>query len=37
MMQISSYYQKLINEIENEKPNYYSTSNAFSSKIMVEN
>jgi hypothetical protein len=25
MMQISSYYQKLINEIENEKPTDYST------------
>ena len=37
MMQISSYYQKLINEIDNEKPTDYSTSNSFRSKIMVEN
>jgi hypothetical protein len=37
MMQISSCYQKLINEIDNKKPNDSSINNYFSSKIMVEN
>lgn len=37
MMQISSCYQKLINEIDNKKPNDFSIRNYFSSKIMVEN
>jgi hypothetical protein len=37
MMQISSRYQKLINEIDNKKPNDSSIINYFRSKIMVEN
>jgi hypothetical protein len=38
MMQISSRYQKLINENDNKKPNDYSIRNYFSTKIiMVEN
>jgi hypothetical protein len=36
MMQISSRYQKLINEIDNKKPNDSSINNYFSYKIMVE-
>jgi hypothetical protein len=32
MMQIISCYEKLINEVDNKKPNFYSTSNSFSSK-----